>query len=158
MGCHGSMSTDHTIRPRSNTGRSRFPHGKWWEFETIPNRLETASRVDFTQDKHSTIRARLGRRLVAQHLRTAREYLAHIDSHPKIHDLSVVRLGRSPVTYTARPLGKTAGSSSRRFTLFEPSRHSLHYIPICRVLDYSRQQKTIQPNAIVEAGDSLGFG
>jgi two-component system CheB/CheR fusion protein len=58
------------------------------EFPQILERLRAATRVDFSQYKLSTIRRRLGRRLVVNHLSDLREYLEYLDGHPgEIHDL-----------------------------------------------------------------------
>jgi two-component system CheB/CheR fusion protein len=58
------------------------------ELPEILNRLQKATRVNFSDYKQSTIRRRLGRRLVVHHLDTLQEYLAFLDKHPdEIHDL-----------------------------------------------------------------------
>ncbi|HEY4360015.1 MAG TPA: chemotaxis protein CheB [Bryobacteraceae bacterium] len=58
------------------------------ELLQILDRLKSATRVDFSNYKVSTIRRRLGRRMVVHHLNHLREYLEFLDSHPgEIHEL-----------------------------------------------------------------------
>jgi two-component system CheB/CheR fusion protein len=70
--------------------------------------LKRATRVDFSQYKHSTIRRRLGRRLVVNHLSTVREYVEYLNRHPgEIHELyrdiliSVTSFFREPEMFHA---------------------------------------------------------
>ncbi|HYI97330.1 MAG TPA: CheR family methyltransferase [Bryobacteraceae bacterium] len=50
--------------------------------------LKAATRIDFVQYKHSTLRRRIGRRLVLHHLSTLGEYLEYLRAHPpEIHHL-----------------------------------------------------------------------
>ncbi len=78
------------------------------EFRQILDRLRAATRVDFSQYKQSTIRRRLGRRLVVNHLATLREYLKYLDSHAaEVHELyhdiliSVTSFFREPEMFEA---------------------------------------------------------
>ena len=78
------------------------------EMQSILDRLKRATQVDFSQYKQSTIRRRLGRRLVVHHLETLGEYLEYIDSHPgEIQELyrdlliSVTAFFREPEMFEA---------------------------------------------------------
>jgi two-component system CheB/CheR fusion protein len=78
------------------------------ELDEILDRLRAATHVDFTQYKHSTIRRRLGRRMVVNHVGTVRGYLQFADDHPgEIYELyrdiliSVTSFFREPEMYLA---------------------------------------------------------
>ena len=78
------------------------------EFDEILNRLRIATKVDFKDYKHSTLRRRLGRRLALHHFRTLGEYLGYLNTHPEeIHDfyrdilISVTSFFREPEMFEA---------------------------------------------------------
>ncbi len=78
------------------------------DFAAILERLRTATRVDFGQYKQSTIRRRLGRRLVVNHIGSPREYLDYLDTHPgEIYEfyrdilISVTSFFREPQMFEA---------------------------------------------------------
>jgi two-component system CheB/CheR fusion protein len=78
------------------------------ELQKILERLKGATRVDFTSYKLSTIRRRLGRRLVVNHLSTLGAYLEYLDRYPsEIQDLyrdlliSVTSFFREPEMFEA---------------------------------------------------------
>jgi two-component system, chemotaxis family, CheB/CheR fusion protein len=73
------------------------------DFAAILERLRAATKLDFGQYKQSTIRRRLGRRLVINHSGSLREYLDYLDTHPgEIHEfyrdilISVTSFFREP--------------------------------------------------------------
>jgi two-component system, chemotaxis family, CheB/CheR fusion protein len=78
------------------------------ELQQIFDRLKNATKVDFTHYKQSTIRRRIGRRMVVHHLRDLREYVEYLERHPaEIHDLyrdvliSVTSFFREPPMFEA---------------------------------------------------------
>ncbi|MBZ5603732.1 MAG: PAS domain S-box protein [Acidobacteriia bacterium] len=78
------------------------------DLAAILERLKVATQVDFTAYKLSTIRRRVGRRLVVNHLGTLREYRDYLDAHPgEVHELyrdiliSVTSFFREPLMYEA---------------------------------------------------------
>jgi two-component system CheB/CheR fusion protein len=78
------------------------------DLQQILGRLRNATKVDFTHYKQSTIRRRIGRRMVVHHLRDLREYVEYLERHPaEIHDLyrdvliSVTSFFREPSMFEA---------------------------------------------------------
>ncbi|HXJ38307.1 MAG TPA: CheR family methyltransferase, partial [Bryobacteraceae bacterium] len=78
------------------------------ELQKILERLKAGTGVDFSRYKLSTIRRRLGRRLVLHHISKLQEYLDYLDVHPgEIHDLyrdiliSVTSFFREPLMFEA---------------------------------------------------------
>ena len=58
------------------------------ELQTILDILKSATKIDFAQYKQSTIRRRIGRRLVVHHLGALGEYLEYLRADPaEIHNL-----------------------------------------------------------------------
>jgi two-component system, chemotaxis family, CheB/CheR fusion protein len=78
------------------------------ELIEILSRLHAATGVNFGEYKLSTIRRRLGRRLVVNHVDTLRQYLEYLDAHPgEVHELyrdiliSVTSFFREPAMFEA---------------------------------------------------------
>jgi two-component system CheB/CheR fusion protein len=78
------------------------------ELQRILDLVQRATSIDFSQYKQSTIRRRIGRRLVVHHLGTLGEYVRHLENNPaEIEDLyrdlliSVTSFFREPQMFEA---------------------------------------------------------
>jgi len=92
---------------RGDSSSETLPEGDG-ELRRIFALLHNSSRVDFSRYKPTTVRRRVGRRMMVLRLDTLREYARHIEHHPEelrelYRDLliSVTSFFRDPATYAS---------------------------------------------------------